>query len=76
METTEKNMEHGEHFNESIVNEVILEDMKKNRIDHMKYLPAGQFKRSGRYCQHDRSLQYGYHCIFWCESSRGDFQGI
>ena len=31
---------------------------------------------SGRYCQHDRSLQYGYHCIFWCESSRGDFQGI
>ena len=25
--------EHGEHFNESIVNEVILEDMKKNRID-------------------------------------------
>lgn len=38
METTEKNMEHGEHFNESIVNEVILEDMKKNRIDHMKYL--------------------------------------
>ena len=28
METTEKNMEHGEHFNESIVNEVILEDMK------------------------------------------------
>ena len=27
---------HGEHFNESIVNEVILEDMKKNRIDHMK----------------------------------------
>lgn len=31
--------EHGEHFNESIVNEVILEDMKKNRIDHMKYLP-------------------------------------
>ena len=30
---------HDEHFNESIVNEVILEDMKKNRIDHMKYLP-------------------------------------
>ena len=27
------------HFNESIVNEEILEDMKKNRIDHMKYLP-------------------------------------
>ena len=29
-----------EHFNDSIVNEVILEDMKKNRIDHMKYLPG------------------------------------
>ena len=28
------------HFNESIVNEEILEDMKKNRIDHMKYLPG------------------------------------
>ncbi len=27
------------HFNECIVNEEILEDMKKNRIDHMKYLP-------------------------------------
>ena len=46
METTEKNMEHGEHFNESIVNEVILEDMKKNRIDHMKYLP-GRIRRDG-----------------------------
>ena len=31
METTEKNMEHGEHFNESIVNEVFLEDMKKTK---------------------------------------------
>ena len=29
-----------EHFNDSIINEVILEDMKKNRIDHMKYLPG------------------------------------
>ena len=26
------------HFNESIVNEEILEDMKKNRIDLMKYI--------------------------------------
>ena len=41
METETKTIpEHGEHFNESIVNEVILEDMKKNRIDHMKYLPG------------------------------------
>ena len=38
--------EHGEHFNESIVNEVILEDMKKNRIDHMKYLPGMETMKS------------------------------
>ena len=31
METAEKiREEHGDHFNDSIVNEVILEDMKKN----------------------------------------------
>ena len=29
-----------EHWNESIVNEVILEDLKQNRIDHMTYLPG------------------------------------
>ena len=41
MNTAEKTKEeHGDHFNDSIVNEVILEDMKKNRIDHMKYLPG------------------------------------
>lgn len=28
------------HLNESILNEEILEDQKKNRIDHMKYLPG------------------------------------
>ena len=28
------------HLNESILSEVILEDQKKNRIDHMKYLPG------------------------------------
>ena len=33
------NISHDDHFKDSIVNEVILEDMKKNRIDHMKYLP-------------------------------------
>ena len=33
------NIAHDDHFNDSIVNEVILEEMKKNRIDHMKYLP-------------------------------------
>ena len=29
-----------EHLNESILDETILEDMKKNRIDHMTYLPG------------------------------------
>lgn len=29
-----------EHFNKSIYNETILEDLKKNRIDHMSYLPG------------------------------------
>lgn len=29
-----------QHLNESILNEAILEDQKKNRIDHMKYLPG------------------------------------
>ena len=28
-----------EHVNESILSEEILEDQKKNRIDHMTYLP-------------------------------------
>ena len=29
-----------EHLNQSILSETILEDQKKNRIDHMKYLPG------------------------------------
>ena len=33
-ETVQASQQDG-HFNESIVNEEILEDMKKNRIDHM-----------------------------------------
>ena len=28
------------HINESILSEEILEDQKKNRIDHMTYLPG------------------------------------
>ena len=30
------------HINESILSEEILEDQKKNRIDHMTYLPDMQ----------------------------------
>ena len=37
-ETVQAGQQDG-HFNESIMSEEILEDMKKNRIDHMKYLP-------------------------------------
>ena len=29
-----------QHLNESILSETILEDLKKNRIDHMTYLPG------------------------------------
>ena len=29
-----------EHINQSILSEEILEDQKKNRIDHMTYLPG------------------------------------
>ena len=29
-----------QHINESILSEEILEDQKKNRIDHMKYMPG------------------------------------
>ena len=36
----EQNLSKQEHLNESILNEEILEDMKKNRIDHMTYLPG------------------------------------
>lgn len=35
-----------EHLNESILNEEILEDQKKNRIDHMKYLPGMEVPES------------------------------
>ena len=36
-ETVQAGQQDG-HFNETIMSEEILEDMKKNRIDHMKYL--------------------------------------
>lgn len=35
-----------EHFNESIMNEEILEDLKQNRIDHMTYLPGMEVPES------------------------------
>ena len=34
------------HLNESILNEEILEDQKKNRIDHMTYLPGMEVLKS------------------------------
>ena len=38
-----------QHINESILSEEILEDQKKNRIDHMTYL-AGNGEISARKC--------------------------
>ena len=35
-----------DHINESILSEEILEDQKKNRIDHMKYLPGMEIVES------------------------------
>ena len=35
-----KNEQNNNHVNESILNEQILEDQKKNRINHMEYLPG------------------------------------
>ncbi len=34
------NEQNRDHVNESILSEQILEEQKKNRIDHMKYLPG------------------------------------
>lgn len=35
-----------EHFNESILNDEVLEDLKKDRIDHMTYLPDMEVLKS------------------------------
>ena len=35
-----------QHINESILSEEILEDQKKNRIDHMKYMPGMEIGRA------------------------------
>ena len=35
-----------EHLNKSILSEEILEDQKKNRIDHMTYLPGMEVLQS------------------------------
>ena len=51
-ETVQASQQDG-HFNESIVNEEILEDMKKNRIDHMKYLPDMEQLEESEVMDHD-----------------------
>ena len=35
-----------EYINKSILNEKILEDLKKNKIDHMTYLPDMEVLKS------------------------------
>ena len=45
-----------EHLNESILSEEILEDQKKNRIDHMTYLPGMEVLESDvKMCIRDRA---------------------
>ena len=39
-QTREDRHTHEMHINESILSKEILEDQKKNRIDHMTYLPG------------------------------------
>ena len=40
MKTESEKHAEDQHINESILSEAILEDQKKNRIDHMKYMPG------------------------------------
>ena len=46
------------HINESILSAEILEDQKKNRINHMKYLKGMEYRlrSSGQSSQRDGSL--------------------
>lgn len=51
------------HLNESILNEEILEDMKKNRIDHMTYLPGMEDIKSNIMDQVITAMNnYDYNC--------------
>ena len=51
-----------QHINESILSEEILEDQKKNRIDHMTYLPGMEDSgQSHTHPEHQKILRRFYH---------------
>lgn len=51
-----------EHLNESILSKEILEDQKKNRIDHMRYLPGMEILESDVMDQVITAMNgYNYH---------------
>ena len=51
-----------EHLNESILSKEILEDQKKNRIDHMRYLPGMEILESNVMDQVITAMNgYDYH---------------
>ena len=51
-----------EHLNESILSKEILEDQKKNRIDHMRYLPGMEILESDVMDQVITAMNgYDYH---------------
>ena len=56
------------HINESILSEEILEDQKKNRIDHMTYLPGMEDIGSEIMDQVISAMEEYYH--FWKKSHR------
>ena len=55
-------MAQNEHINESILSDEVRQDMKKERIDHMTYLPGMEVLDSGIGQQVlDRTAAYDYN---------------
>ena len=62
------------HINESILSEEILEDQKKNRIDHMTYLPGMEDIGSEILDQVVTAMEaYDYNT---CRAHTGRFSGV
>ena len=74
------------HINESILSEEILEDQKKNRIDHMTYLPGMEDIGSEILDQVVTAMEaYDYNtytaedvktCTDTCRAHTGRFSGV
>ena len=54
-----------QHINESILSEEILEDQKKNRIDHMKYMP-GMEDIGAEILDQVVDAMHAYACVVGC----------